>query len=222
MYHLFAKLTFLYPNQSVLKNFDNVVDFADHYCGPDCGQLSINWKIMGISGAKQYTSIPLTKRNVHWNPGPDSWQGYVKPILRPSYVSDNTGHIHKFNMKKGNWLDTTGQHPIFKCRSCYQNTRNPTDVAVFYHYALRSEGEFYYKTCLKKRYEKESRCNLKGYYTLYNGTMFDDLAWQQLVRMVPKYGRIYGQAIINVTTFEPSELYTSWLKSQSKNESVTK
>ena len=111
---------------------------------------------MGISGAKQYTPIPLTKRNVHWNPGPDSWQGYVKPILRPSYVSDNTGHIHKFNINKGNWLDTTGQRPIFKCRSCYQNTRNPTDVAVFYHYALRSEGEFYYKTCLKKRYEKES------------------------------------------------------------------
>ena len=90
---------------------------------------------MGISGAKQYTPTPLTKRNVHWNPGPDSWQGYVKPILRPSYVSDNTGHIHKFNIKKGNWLDTTGQRPIFKCRSCYQNTRNPTDVAVFYHYA---------------------------------------------------------------------------------------
>ena len=47
--------------------------------------------------------------------------------------------------------------------------------------------------------------------------MFDDLAWQQLVRMVPKYGRIYGQVIDNVTTFEPSELYTSWLKSESKN-----
>jgi len=75
--------------------------------------------------------------------------------------------------------------------------------------------------CIFKRYEKESRCNLKGYYTLYNGTMFDDLAWQQLARMVPKYGRMYGQAIDNVTTFEPSELYTSWLKSQSKNESAT-
>ena len=173
---------------------------------------------MGVSGAKGYSPEPLTKRNVHWNPGPDSFEGYIKPILRPSYVTvsleegHNHGYIHKFNLKKGTWLDTTGQHPIFKCRTCYQNSRNPTDVASFYHYALRSEGEFYYKTCLKKRYEKVSRCNLKGYYTLYNGTMFDDSAWKQLKRMVPKY-RTFGEATNNIT-FEPSDLYISWLESE--------
>ena len=48
--------------------FDNVVDFMDHYCPTGCGQLSINWRTMGISGQKQYSPVPVTKRNVNWNP----------------------------------------------------------------------------------------------------------------------------------------------------------
>lgn len=201
----------------VLKTFDNVIDFADHHCPENCGQLSIGWRIMGISGEKEYAPVPLTKRNINWNPH-EAWEGYIKPILRPSYIAERTGHIHKFKLKKGEWLDTTGQPPIFRCQRCYNNRRNPIDVALFYHYALRSEGEFYYKTCLKKRYEKDSRCQLKGYYTLYNGTIFDDAAWEQLTRMVPKYRR-YGKA--DNVTFEPSERYITWLKSQ-EDETATK
>ena len=75
-----------------------------------------------------------------------------------------------------------------------------------------------YEAIDKKQEEKVGKCNLKGYYTLYNGTIFDDSAWRQLKRMVPKY-RAFGEATHNVT-FEPTELYTSWLKSN-ENENVT-
>ena len=50
----------------VLETFDNVIDFMDYYCKEDCGELSINWKMMGTSGEQHYSPLPVTKRNVHF------------------------------------------------------------------------------------------------------------------------------------------------------------
>ena len=33
-----------------------------------------------------------------------------------------------------------------------------------------------------------SKCDDSGYYSLFEGEEFDDRAWRQLKRMVPKYG----------------------------------
>ena len=43
----------------VLRKHDNVVDFMEDHCNEECGQLSINWKMMGTSNETNYR--PLTK-----------------------------------------------------------------------------------------------------------------------------------------------------------------
>lgn len=196
--------------------FDNVVDFMDHYCPESCGQLSINWRNMGISNQKQYTPVPVTRRNVNWNPW-ESQSGFVKAIVRPTYVADRSRHyVHVVDLKKGNHLDTTGR-PV-QVKFNFQNERAVDDVAVLFHYGTKSEGEFHYKTCVKKRDDVKglSFCGQQGkgnykYFSVYNGTIFDDSAWKQLTRMVPKYRR--NREAENVT-FEASEGYALWLKSQ--------
>ncbi|EJK72860.1 hypothetical protein THAOC_05561 [Thalassiosira oceanica] len=178
----------------VLKTHDNVVDFMDHHCTEEakCGQLLVNWRIMGVSGRRRYSPEPITKRNVHWS-DEHSRSNFVKGINRRVFVADdNDNWVHGVRLKSGyRHLDTTGQPR--KAKYKYTNTRNPTDVAVFFHYALKSEEELYYKTCFKSRPDGASRCNDPNYYKLYNGTVFDDAAWRQLLRMVPRYRR-FGEA----------------------------
>ena len=184
----------------VLKTFTNVVDFVDKHCDFRCGQLSINWQTMGISGEKQYTPIPITKRNFHFSRDKANHRT-IKVIVRPSYVAKAMYWKHSVMLKEKRykWVDTTGKqisHPAKDYRRM-QNDNMPLDVAVLYHYPFKSEEEFYYKTCIKgtslhKRGETPM-CNNPQYYAIYNGTEFDDTAWKQLTRMVQKYRR-FGEA----------------------------
>lgn len=187
----------------VLKTHDNVVDFMEHHCDFRCGQLSINWQNMGTSHEKQYTPIPVTKRNVHFDKS-RAMHATIKVIVRPRHVAQPMRWRHSVMLKKGKrWVDTNYKlhsYPVSDYRRQH-NYDQPLDVAVLYHYPFRSEGEFRYKTCgkgtsLHPRGETPM-CNNPKYYTIYNGTEFDDTAWRQLTRMVPKY-RMYGVAT-NIT-----------------------
>ncbi|KAL7530802.1 hypothetical protein ACHAXR_003681 [Thalassiosira sp. AJA248-18] len=184
----------------VLKKHDNVVDFMDQHCNHECGELSINWEVMGTSNEKQYTPVPVTKRNVHTN----GMYGTIKVIVRPSYVSkEPSGYWdHSVMLQKGNWVDTNGKRHSYhrKSPNRRENYDKPDDVAVLYHYIFKSEDEFHYKKCVRgNSLGSKSMCNYAGYYKLFNGTMFDNTTWKQLTRMVPKY-KVYGQAI-NTSTF---------------------
>ncbi|KAL7535360.1 hypothetical protein ACHAXR_007012 [Thalassiosira sp. AJA248-18] len=182
----------------VLKTFDNVVKFMDHHCDFRCGQLSINWQIMGISKEKQYTPVPVTKRNVHYNDAGARHQT-IKVIVRPSFVAKHMHWKHSVMLDKGRWVDTTGKKHVWPVGTFrrMQNEDEPLDVAVLYHYPFKSEEEFIYKTCVKGTSLHQRgllpMCNNSKYYNIYNGTEFDDTAWKQLTRMVPKY-RVYGEA----------------------------
>ncbi|KAL7550766.1 hypothetical protein ACHAWF_017008 [Thalassiosira exigua] len=182
----------------ILKKFDNVVDLMDHHCDFRCGQLSINWHIMGVSGQRQYSPVPVVKRNVHYQEG-CARNGTIKVIVRPSYVADKLHWDHSVMLKRGRWVDTNGKvhaHPLGSYRRA-QNAYKPFDVAVLYHYPFRSDEEFRYKTCARGTSLHERgvlpMCNNPKYYRICDGTEFDDAAWKQLTRMLPKY-RIYGEA----------------------------
>mmetsp|Transcript_23846 Transcript_23846/g.57504 ORF Transcript_23846/g.57504 Transcript_23846/m.57504 type:complete len:376 (-) Transcript_23846:496-1623(-) len=181
----------------VLKTFDNVVTFMDEHCNITCGQLSINWQMMGTSGQQNYSRIPVTKRNVHTN---GKRSGTIKVIVRPRYVAEEMHWRHSVMLKWGYWFDTNGTKILGKKNSHkphdwhrQSNLDGPTDVAALYHYAFKSKEEFYVKKCIRGHSRPEgesqtSKCDDSGYYTLFEGREFDDRAWRQLKRMVPKYG----------------------------------
>jgi len=67
-------------------------------------------------------------------------------------------------------------------------------VGEIYHYKYKSEEEFYMKSCVRgdslSRRGDMTKCgHMSGYGNFpRDGDAFDDLAWRQLKRQVPKYG----------------------------------
>eukprot|EP00584_Thalassiosira_punctigera_P027161 CAMPEP_0172580736 /NCGR_PEP_ID=MMETSP1067-20121228/139910_1 /TAXON_ID=265564 ORGANISM="Thalassiosira punctigera, Strain Tpunct2005C2" /NCGR_SAMPLE_ID=MMETSP1067 /ASSEMBLY_ACC=CAM_ASM_000444 /LENGTH=324 /DNA_ID=CAMNT_0013373483 /DNA_START=152 /DNA_END=1126 /DNA_ORIENTATION=+ len=177
----------------VLKTFDNVVDFMDRHCDDECGQLSINWFMMSMGNETRYSPVPITRRNVH-----GIEYGTIKVILRPGYVADDLAWWHSVALRRGYMVDTNGKRRVNNgaggFRERQANDGGPFDVAALHHYAFKSREEFRYKQCVRGTSLHASGetpfCNKQYYWMEHEQTHFDDSAWRQLVRMVPKY-RIY-------------------------------
>jgi len=180
----------------VLKKHDNIVDFMVEHCDEECGQITLNWRQMGTSNETKYRPLPVTKRNVnvHTFTGANK---VVKAIVRPTYVSSWMDWSHTVMLKKGFWVDTNGTRipRVFSTNKCCNphHHRGPTDVGEIYHYKFKSEEEFYVKSCVRgdsllprgvmtKCGHMHNPGNLPR-----NGGEFDDSAWKQLKRFVPKY-----------------------------------
>lgn len=69
----------------------------DYHCTVDCGQLSINWQVMGTSNETDYSAIPVTKRNVHFD---GNLAGTIKVIVRVSAVALPLDWRHSVFLKK--------------------------------------------------------------------------------------------------------------------------
>ena len=182
----------------VLKMHDNIVDMMVELCNEDCGELTLNWNLMGTSNETQYTPMPVTKRNLHALKRPGASR-IVKAIVRPSYVADEMDWSHTVMLKRGHWVDTNGTiTPRIKSTTRGVNPHDhdgPRDVGIIYHYKYKSDEEWYLKSCVRgdsllargdmrkckdvERYGNEDRA----------GSDLDRGAWSQLVRMVPKYAR---------------------------------
>eukprot|EP00970_Alexandrium_tamarense_P013080 scaffold3240_cov197-Alexandrium_tamarense.AAC.19 len=189
----------------VLKKHKNVVDFMNEHCKePICGQLTVNWRMMGVSNQTRYTNVPITKRNVHTDS--EAW-GTVKTIVRPSYVADNLAWRHTVRLKKGYWLDTRGVIINNTGWKVQANNDGPSDVALFHHYSYKSLEEFHYKNCVRgnslgKRGENFNLCERD---ILVEGRIFNDDAWQQLKRMVPEKYSVFDaiqKVSVNATASE--------------------
>lgn len=179
----------------VLKKHDNIVDLMVEKCDEECGQLSLNWNPMGTSNETKYSTVPVTKRNIHIH---NFATNVVKAIVRPSYVADYMDWSHTVMLKKGHWVDTSGKVlrriiSTTKRFVPYNHPTGPRDVGLIYHYKFKSEEEFYTKSCLRgdsllKRGDmtKCTHMSNRGNFPR-DGTAYDDGAWQQLKRHVPKY-----------------------------------
>eukprot|EP00956_Cyclotella_meneghiniana_P002959 scaffold3558_cov23-Cyclotella_meneghiniana.AAC.1 len=173
----------------VLKKHDNVVDFMEEHCNEQCGQISLNWNMMTVSNQTKYRPVPTLIRNIHSN---GVW-GTIKVIVRPSYVDNKIfDWAHSLRLKKGHWVDTSGK--VIERPNNWKKQANddcPTDVALLYHYRFRSKEEFYYKNCVRgdvlQPRGSTPKCTRevarKGMY----GGELDSLAWEKLMKMVPKY-----------------------------------
>jgi len=185
----------------VLKKHDNVVDFMVEHCDVECGEISLNWNPMGTSNEIQYSRVPVTKRNIHIHtsePYHRAMFKVVKVIVRPTYVADYMDWSHTVMLKRGHWIDTSGTilpRIISTARCCipYEHPTGPTDVGVIYHYKYKSDEEYYIKSCVRGdsllprgQMTKCGHMRNGGNYPR-NGSDFDDGAWKQLTRQVPKY-----------------------------------
>jgi len=189
----------------VLKKHDNVVDFMDEYCKEDCGELSVNWLMMSESNETSYSPVPITKRNVH-----GERYGTMKNIVRPNYAAEQIEYgWHTVTLSKGYMVDTNGKTRIANGQGGYsvrqENKDGPFDIAVLHHYAFKSKQELDFKLCSRgNALEKDgvkATCNSK-YYTLHQDKLnYNDDAWKQLKRMVPKY-RIYDESTNKDTVME--------------------
>lgn len=180
----------------VLKKHDNIVDFMVEHCDVECGQISLNWQMMGTSNETSYTPTPVTKRNIHVHPF-TAWSRIVKAIVRPTYVDDYMDWSHTVMLKRGHWVDTNGTvipRITSTARCCNPHDyAGPRDVGIIYHYKYKSEEEFYMKSCLrgdslKLRGDMEKCGHMRNTGNFPRGGIdYDDLAWKQLKRQVPKY-----------------------------------
>lgn len=70
------------------------------------------------------------------------------------------------------------------------NYDRPVDVAVIHHYKYLSPKEYRWKTCVRKTVDdkvKDCQEKLERGMSPFEGTVFDDSAWQALKKNVPKY-----------------------------------
>lgn len=173
----------------VLKKHDNIVDFMNEYCNASCGQLKINWNMMGNSNKTHYKPLPVLKRFVHSS----GVMGFVKVIVRPDYAADELHYLHSIQLKKGKTVDTSGKSVTNSGWRRQANNDGPEDSALFYHYKFKSLEEYEIKNCRRGHAldaGRAERHNCGKDLTLdfaMNGTKFDNTAWMQLKRMVPKY-----------------------------------
>lgn len=194
----------------VLMKHDNVIDFMDQYCDENCGQLSINWKMMGTSNETRFRPIPLTKRNVHSS----GVEGTIKVIVRPDYTADDLGWRHSVHLKKGHWVDTSGKIIDNKGWQRQANNHGPVDVALLYHYRFKSEEEHVRKICLRDHALHATgvfpMCKEGGKRSHYErgmrGNVYDDFAWKKMIKLVPKYAIFDDDSSVSSTT----DMYPIW------------
>lgn len=192
----------------VLKKHDNIVDFMEDHCKETCGQISLNWNMLSVSNETSYRPIPTLKRNFHTG---GAW-GTIKVIVRPDYVADNFDWGHSVSLKKGHWVDTSGK--VIQRPNNWRKQANgdgPTDVALLYHARFRSPEEFYYKNCirgdvLQPRGEVPKCTRQQAIQGMYGGQL-DTLAWEQLRKMVPKYGIFDNDTDATIRTLYPAFPY---------------
>mmetsp|Transcript_20459 Transcript_20459/g.48052 ORF Transcript_20459/g.48052 Transcript_20459/m.48052 type:complete len:342 (-) Transcript_20459:53-1078(-) len=184
----------------VLKEHDNIVDMMVELCDEDCGQLTLNWNLMGTSNVAQYSPMPVTKRNLHAITKRLDASRAVKAIVRPSYVADEMDWSHTVMLKKGQWYDTNGATGRIRIKSTTRGVNpyehdGPRDVGLLYHYKYKSEEEWYLKSCVRG-HALFARGDMRKCNDLERsgnanraGDDLDEGAWKQLLRMVPKYAR---------------------------------
>mmetsp|Transcript_24095 Transcript_24095/g.35521 ORF Transcript_24095/g.35521 Transcript_24095/m.35521 type:complete len:173 (-) Transcript_24095:717-1235(-) len=155
----------------------------------DGSSLALHWKVMGTADRTQYSPIPVTKRfQLH-----NGTQNQVKMIARPEDVvgfeTPHSIHLKDYvnNETCRGWRDTSRTFGNFSDRGNKNFARPEPQVAAVFHYRLKSQREFVWKSCVRLRWgtllHPNSTCGLET----WSGTDFEDTAWQILKTRIPRY-----------------------------------
>mmetsp|Transcript_5370 Transcript_5370/g.10795 ORF Transcript_5370/g.10795 Transcript_5370/m.10795 type:complete len:219 (-) Transcript_5370:424-1080(-) len=181
----------------VLKRHETVTEMLQEHL--ERGALGISWFIFGSGRRKLYGPWPVTKRFVyrdglgekerhgsHWH--------YVKSVVKLSDYGGYPKSPHSIKTDRGKtgsekaWVDTNGKGNFDSIGA--SNYDRPVDVAVIHHYKYLSPKEYRWKTCVRKTVDdkvKDCQEKLERGMSPFEGTVFDDSAWQTLKKNVPKY-----------------------------------
>jgi Glycosyl transferase family 2 len=168
----------------VLFRHDTVTDLLlDHL--PE-GALTINSQIFGTANRTLYAPIPVTKRFQYRL---DAIDARVKSVLKVSDYGGKFNNAHSVRLSDAvgnrNWRDTGGPSVRYSETGASHPSR-PGDVALLYHYRTLSAEEWRYKSCERGHVSlKVKECNANIPAPV--GSVFDDRAWQTLIRNVPRY-----------------------------------
>jgi hypothetical protein len=161
----------------VLKKHNHVVDLLSENLYN--GSLSIHWYVFGTSNKTVYEPIPVTKRFQYRGP----LHGNCKVIVKTEdFIS--MPNPHEAKLRKGTvQKDTNGL--VFSGPSGSLQEPVPDNMAVLYHYKMKSLEEWRHKYCVRGQ-------AVGGYIgcveaKLEVGTIHDDSAWIALKQYVPKY-----------------------------------
>jgi len=156
----------------VMKKHDHVVDVFESYCGE--GALAIHSYIFFPSPHVTYLPMPVTQRFLRRQ---ELVSSQVKSVAVIADVDHTSGRIDPQNISlvRGNTHDTEGKPPSYD--------DPPHDVIVL-HYYTRSQKEF----CVgRKNKGNITNCRVLPKHQAVIHDVFDDSAWLQLKKFVPKY-----------------------------------
>ena len=166
--------------------YSHVVDFlTDHLLS---GSLQISWIVMGTGNETNYRDEPVTKRFQY------AITERKFPETKAVAVLDHIDgwKVHYVFHKSGYGAVAMGGRPIGLGRGILCCIADPdVSVAAVFHYTYKSEEEYTYKICVRGDIYKflNSICETAKPVA---GDVFDDGAWQAMVRLLPKYASLAG------------------------------
>jgi hypothetical protein len=203
----------------VIKNrtqYPHIVDLLREYASS--GSFHVWWRNFGTSGQEVYEPIPVTKR----------FQYRVQDDYRMNHQFKSIVHIPDFdftrNVTTPHWFSVTPGAAVADTSRKYPlqwKNAGPDDVIALYHYQFKSFGEL----VKNKRARGDSWWGINKHFVrtahkrqtqdelpLPNGTIFDDLAWQILKSVAPRYSVYDVFDIQNRSDFVHDTYNSSWTR----------
>jgi hypothetical protein len=174
--------------------YNDIQGILADYLVPYGGALTVNWMFVGASRKTVSSPLPITKRNQY---RAKEAHPVIKSIAKASdYIEHKNPHA--VLLRSPSEVRTT-KYPgnIFKPSSKKGATdhQRPSEILLLYHYRYKSEKEYLSKSCFRRNVDGSTWCEKNNklktdtpdHIQMFQGDVFDDIAWKFLTARVPKY-----------------------------------
>jgi hypothetical protein len=164
------------------KPYANVVEFLQEHL--QSGSLQISWIVMGSANETTYRDEPVTKRFQYAT----TTRKETKAVAVLDHIVG--WKVHYVFHKPGYGAIGMGGRRVGMNGALCCIHDGDVSVAAVYHYKYKSEEEFNFKLCTRGDIYKFLKSTCPAIPEA--GTVYDDLAWQAMTRVNPKYATLYG------------------------------
>ena len=196
-----------------MKQHDHIIDFVHQYSPNGLlngGSLSIPWVVMGSSGRRNYSPLPVTYRfqRIH-----DPNNIHVKTISRINHINTDLRflpHFHEIVNRKRwftkhyNQYDVLGNH--FYGSFAIPRVPQQNDIAVIMHFWTKSKQEDVSKRARGRSdtgFRQDAVDSAKRGEFVNNGTIPDGSLWDSMQQKLPMYKTFDGGSLTGRQTSPP-------------------